>query len=717
MKTIRPASLANGFFATFSLLLALASGASAQTGSSVPVVTVQATQPIATVTNSGVFTVFRAGNTDATLNVWYDIGGTASNGVDYAAIAPHLVQIPAGASSNTIVIAPLTNPPAASVVKSVVLTLTNSPMMTPVNYQIGWPSAATVYIEGNGVTNLPPRVDIYRPTNGAAFFAPVNVPIFATASDSTGIASVEFFADGTDLGPGTLAGCVTPIVTCVGCPPPLPICFYYLFWTNAPVGAYALMAVTTDNGGLSTTSAPVNITVLSPPVVQIVSPTNGAAFYAPANIPLFAKAADPDGNFTNVEFFANGADLGRGLPVVLDPLGVNGVTGLVYFFTWQNVPTNSYTLTAVATDNGGLSTTSPPVNITVQLPPTNLPPVVRITSPPNGSVFRAPVKIPIYAYAADPGGFVTTVEFFAGSASLGFGQRVTAVPPPLPPGPVQPPILIVVPTNYWELTWTNPPLGTNIALTAKATDNGGAFTISVPVLVSILPPLPPPTNRPPIVRIVATDPIAIEGTNCWTWPGLVSPVATWSNWFAAGATFRLFTNCGPKEATISVFRFGATNDDLAVTYGIGGTATNGVDYVALPGIVTIPAGERRADITIVPLDDGPPDITSTVILKLNPDATGTNYLLGYPRAAAAIILDSQSLRAATGIVPGPAFNLTATGPDGAWFHVEYSTDLLNWTPICTNQVVNGSMDFVDPDAATNPARFYRTVPESGPPIQ
>ena len=613
MKTIRPASVANGFFAAFSLLLALVSAASAQTGSSVPVVTVQATQPIATVTNPGVFTVFRAGNTDATLNVWYDIGGTAFNGMDYAAIAPHLVQIPAGASSNTIVIAPLTNPPAASVVKTVVLTLTNSPMMTPVNYQIGRPSAATVYIEGNGVTNLPPRVNIYRPTNGAAFFTPVNVPIFATASDSTGMASVEFFADGKDLGPGTLAGCVMPIVTCLGCPPPLPICFYYLFWTNAPVGAYVLMAVTTDNGGLSTTS--------------------------------------------------------------------------------------------------------PPVNITVQLQPTNLPPVVRITSPPNGSVFRAPVKIPIYAYAADRGGSVTTVEFFAGSTSLGFGQHVTAVPPPLPPGPVQPPILIVVPTNYWELTWTNPPLGTNIALTAKATDNGGAFAISAPVLVSILPPLPPPTNRPPIVSIIATDPVAIEGTNCWTWPSLVGPAATWSNWFAAGATFRLVTNCGPKEATISVFRLGATNDGLAVTYGIGGTATNGVDYVALPGIVAIPAGERRADITIVPLDDGPPDITSTVILKLIPDATGTNYLLGYPKAAAAIILDSQSPRAATGIVPGPAFNLTATGPDGAWFHVEYSTDLLNWTPICTNQVVNGSMDFVDPDAATNPARFYRTVPEPGPPTQ
>ena len=127
----------------------------------IPVVTVQATQPIATVTNPGVFTLFRAGNTNATLNVWYDLGGTASNGVDYAPIPPHLVEIAAGATSNTIVITPLASTPS-SVAKTVVLTLTNSPLMTPVNYEIGSPSSAMVYIEANGATNLPPLVSIIR---------------------------------------------------------------------------------------------------------------------------------------------------------------------------------------------------------------------------------------------------------------------------------------------------------------------------------------------------------------------------------------------------------------------------------------------------------------------------------------------------------------------------------------------------------------------------
>ena len=597
MKKIFPAFLARGFFPAFYLLLAVVSAGFAQNNSSIPVVTVQATDNHGTwIGDPAVFTVFRSGDPAPALNVYCCIGGTATNGVDYQNVGS-FVSLPGGILSNTIVIKPVNL--GQTDIRTVTVDLCPSPLMTPVNYSIGSPSSAIAYITPAGVSNLPPKV-------------------------------------------------------------------------------------------------------------SIVNPANGAVFYTPTDISLIAKAADPDGSIANVEFYTNGADLGAGMPVVLDPPGVNGVTGLVYFLNWQKVPANAYSLTAVATDNGGLSTTSAVVNITVLAgpPPTNHPPVVRITSPPNGSVFRAPLDIPIFSYAADFDGSVTGVEFFADNINLGFGHHVTAVPPPLST------TAVVAPTNFWELTWINPPLETNIALTAKATDNNGASTVSDPVLVSILPPLTPPTNRPSLVGIVATDPVAIEGTNCWPWLGLPVASSTWSNWLASGVAYRTFTNCGPKDATFTVFRLGATNDELDVAYDIGGTATNGIDYVALPGLVTISAGERRADITIVPLDDGPPNITSTVILKLDAD---TNYLLGLPRAAAAIILDSDSPHAVNGLMPGAVFNISASGPDGAWFHVEYSTDMIHWTPVCTNQVVNGRIDFVDPDAATNPARFYRTVPEAGPP--
>jgi hypothetical protein len=603
--------LKGGQFLILSLaLLACGAKTSAQTAVSnlIPVVTVQATQPIATVTNSGVFTVFRAGNTNAALNVWYDIGGTASNGVDYAPIPPHLVEIAAGATSSTITIMPIQNA-ALSVVKTVVLTLTNSPLLTPVNYEIGSPSQAVVYIEENGATNLPPSV-------------------------------------------------------------------------------------------------------------SIISPQDGAAFYTPTNILILAKASDPDGSVTNVEFFAGVEDLGPGTPVVLDPPGVNGVTSLVYLFNWLNPSPGNYPLTAVATDNGGASTSSAAVNITVlQGPPTNLPPVVRMVSPANGSVFRSPINIPLFAFANDPDGFVTSVEFFAGTNSLGLGQRVPVVTPLaggglVVGGPVPP----IYPTNLFFLIWSNAPVGTD-ALTAVATDNGGLSTTSAPVNIIILPSLlPPPTNQPPIVNIVATDPVAIEGTNCWVWMGETNATPTWAAW--PTAVCRFFTNCGPKTATFTVRRFGETNDDLMVTYSIGGTASNGVDYVALPGFVTVPAGERRALITIVPIDDGPPDVNKTVILTLAASTnTPPDYLLGFPRRAAAIIIDSNGPRPVTCLLPDKCFNLVTPGPDAAWFCVEYSTDMLNWTPVCTNQVIDGSINFVDPDAQGNPSRFYRAVPLNSPPSE
>jgi hypothetical protein len=269
-------------------------------------------------------------------------------------------------------------------------------------------------------------------------------------------------------------------------------------------------------------------------------------------------------------------------------------------------------------------------------------------------------------------------------------------------------------------------------LTAKATDNGGASTVSAPVNIAVLaqvPPPPPPTNRPPVVRIVATDPVAIEGTNCWGWPGLPGPVSlqgmtnsllAWSNWPIALPVIHFMTNCGPKNATLTLYRSGNTNGVLSVNYALGGTASNGVDYVSLPGEATFAAGASQALISVVPIDDGPPDVTGTVILTLEPS---TNYALGYPARAAAIILDigtngppplAPLKGLAPTVLPDKCFHLAGAGPNGAWFQLEYSTNMVSWAPVCTNQVINGAIDFVDPDAQASQLRFYRAVPEANP---
>jgi hypothetical protein len=692
------------------LLLALALGTNAIAQiTSFPVVTLRATDPLASWSgDTGTFTVFRDGPTNASLNVYYAIGGSASNGVDYTEIT-HWVSIPAGTRTNSITISPIDK--GQTDIKTVQLKLVPSPMLPPVNYAIGTPAAATVFITPPGVTNIPPLARLVSPANGSVFYSPVDVRLIALGSDPDGqVTSMEFFANDTSLGVATNWVVVDPAGPGGEYMPGAR--GFFLTWSNAPVGTFALTAKATDNGGATSVSPPISITIKegppptnTPPLVRIAQPENGSKFLAPANIPICALATDSDGLVLTVEFFAGTNSIGirTNNPMSAGPMNP-------FCMVWSNVPPGDYVLTAKATDNAGASTKSEPVGVSVvegppPPPPTNYPPVVRITSPPNGAFFHAPVNVPIYTYARDRDGVVTTVEFFEGTNRLGLGQGLCLSTVPWSNSP---PICL---TNVFLLVWSNPPIG-SFTLSARATDDGGAASTSEPVKITILPPEPPPTNRPPVVSIIASDPLAIEGTNCWPWLGLDTGHANWTNWLGGGISgWRFFTNCGPKNASFTVRRYGVTNDDLTVKYAIGGTATNGVDYAPLSGSVTIPAGERRADIVVIALDDGPPDINSTVVLKL---MTDTNYVLGFPRSAAALILDDGAPSHGVGMLSDSTFHLSSTGPDGAWFQVGYSTDLINWTTICTNQVINGSIDFVDPDAGSAHARFYRTLPAMGP---
>lgn len=459
--------------------------------------------------------------------------------------------------------------------------------------------------------------------------------------------------------------------------------------------------------------------------VAIVNPTNDSVFYTPTNILLIAKVSDPVGSVSNVEFFAGTNDLGPGEPIVLDPPGVNGVTGLVYLFDWTNPPVGAVALTAVATDNSGVSAVSPAVNITVlQGPPPPAFPTIRIVSPPNGSVFYAPVDIPLFAYinGVNPFYYTESVVFYDGTNIIGAGQPIPS-PVPVATGGASNSVPPIYPTNLFTLVWSNAPVGNHVltahALVAGKIDMIAFMIVSPPVDITVLPPQPPPTNRPAIVDIVATDPIAVESTNSWVWSGETNSPPTWSAWPAATAACCYFTNIGPKTATFTVRRCGETNDDLTVTYSIGGTASNGVDYVALPGYVTIPAGERRAFINIVPIDDDiSPAVIKTVILTLTPSTNvPPDYLVGFPPRAAAIIIDSPRICPVATMTPDQCFRLSMPGPDAAWFCVQRSTDFINWTPVCTNQVVNGRIEFIDPDASGNVKQSYRIVPISSAPAE
>jgi hypothetical protein len=161
-----------------------------------------------------------------------------------------------------------------------------------------------------------------------------------------------------------------------------------------------------------------------------------------------------------------------------------------------------------------------------------------------------------------------------------------------------------------------------------------------------------------------------------------------------------------------VRRTGETNSGLTVYYSIGGTASNGVDYITLPGQLTIPAGQRAARIEVVPIDDSIAECIETIVLTIQPPPPGPSaYTIGSPRRAAAIILDNDQPRPPCHKLSDGLFHVCAPGTNGYTYCIRTSTDLVNWTALCTNVVTEGAIHFVDADAADFDHRFYQVAPE------
>jgi len=193
----------------------------------------------------------------------------------------------------------------------------------------------------------------------------------------------------------------------------------------------------------------------NPPQVSLTSPANNALFTSPANINLQANASDSDGSIAKVEFFNGVMKLGED-------------TSSPYSFDWNNVSVGNYSLTAKATDNTGLFTSSSVINIII-----NELPIVILITPVNNTVFTAPATVNFEATASDIDGTIAKVEFFNGVVKL--GEDLTAP---------------------YSFIWNDVSSG-NYVLTAKATDNNLATNTSTAVNISV--------NGPPIVNL--TNPV------------------------------------------------------------------------------------------------------------------------------------------------------------------------------------------------------------------
>jgi hypothetical protein len=99
----------------------------------------------------------------------------------------------------------------------------------------------------------------------------------------------------------------------------------------------------------------------------------------------------------------------------------------------------------------------------------NVYPSVNITNPATASTYTAPASMNITANASDSDGSIAKVEFFQGTTKLGEDT-----------------------TSPYSFSWSNIPAGTYV-ITAKATDNLGAFTTSASVTIGVYDPALPNT--------------------------------------------------------------------------------------------------------------------------------------------------------------------------------------------------------------------------------
>jgi GH18 family chitinase len=258
------------------------------------------------------------------------------------------------------------------------------------------------------------------------------------------------------------------------------------------------------------------------PTVSITAPAGNASFTSPASVTITANAADADGTVSKVDFY-NGTTL----------LGTDVTSP--YSFSWTGVTAGNYTITAIATDNSGATTTSAGIAIVVKTP-TSAAPTVSITAPANNANFTSPASVTINATAADADGTVSKVDFYNGTTLLGTDA-----------------------TSPYSFTWTNVAAG-NYTITAKATDNSGNGVMSTGIAIVVkTPSVPLPV--PPTVSV--TSPL--NGST-----------------FIAPATLTLTANAADADGTVSKVDFynGATllGTDASSPYAFSWTNIGGGTY-------------------------------------------------------------------------------------------------------------------------------------------
>ncbi|KIO77422.1 hypothetical protein TH53_09060 [Pedobacter lusitanus] len=216
---------------------------------------------------------------------------------------------------------------------------------------------------------------------------------------------------------------------------------------------------TAGNTDLRNNQIIIDSKVNSFPLIAIHSPQNNAVYKTSDSIKVTGTASDPDGPNPSITLY-NGQTK------------ISTLAGPSFSQTIEPLAAGTYQLIARATDGAGLIT-SDSVSVTVK---TNAKPLVSLTSPEENTIFDTSQTIIVKADANDSDGTIAHVEFYDGTLKIG---QSTTLP--------------------YQISWTGTTVGTH-QLTAKATDNNGAESISAILTLKIVP-----VNAPPVVAITSPE--------------------------------------------------------------------------------------------------------------------------------------------------------------------------------------------------------------------
>jgi hypothetical protein len=394
------------------------------------------------------------------------------------------------------------------------------------------------------------------------------------------------------------------------------------------------------------------------PTVTITNPPNYALVHTPVTLVLGAIAGDPDGTIRRVEFFTNHVKLGEDL---LPP----------YIVAWVNPPPGNHVLTAVATDNGGATNTSAPVNLVV-----NRAGGLPITLAPFGAVWR------YLDNGSDQGTAWAGTNFndnawFEGPAELGYGDGDEATLIGFGPDPNNKFV-----TTYFRHSFTNTAVFSNLIISLVRDDGAVVYLNGVEVFRSNMPG---------------------GAINYLTFASSTVNAPQESQVYTAGLNPALLRR-GKNVLAVEVHQRDATSSDLSFNLELAGLGN-------LPPVVTLTAPANNTVLTAppnVPLAAVASDSYGSIarvefFAGTTPIGSDTNapYNLDWQPAAGTHVLSALATDNHGGTNRSASVLLTILPPPTLIAALAGNTLTLAW-PATANEFALESTDSLDPPPRWSP---------------